>query len=92
MTTWCDRHRLHGTTGLVVVPNPLYSWPNRSGPVENLEMRCVKTHLAIPVDRTPASGVNRSSHSRIGRRMFMHLVVVAAVAVGLVYLLWQIRA
>lgn len=58
--------------------------------VRNFEIRCLKLPLAIPLTETLGSGVEYST-TLIAGRMFMHFVVVSAIAVGLVYLLWEIR-
>ena len=58
--------------------------------IQNLEISCLKTHLTIPITRALVSSVGHVT--TINRREgFMHVIVVSAVAVGLVYLLWQIR-
>ena len=58
--------------------------------IQNLEISCQNIHLAIPLVETLGSGVEDGTTIIVGR-MFMHLVVVSAIVVGLVYLLWEVR-
>ena len=58
--------------------------------VENLEIRCLKTYLTIPLDEALVTSMRLITILHRGR-MFMHFVVISALTVGLVYLLWQIR-